>query len=93
MAAEFKLTCCQLALNIRERFQSCGIEAKKTRRIQASLFSTCCREGRFDTDCGGKREHGRDTALTQRDFRRIGISKRLCKVESGVAAALCHRSP
>jgi len=39
-------------------------------------------------DCGGKREHGRDAALMQGDFRRLGICKRLCKVESGVALRL-----
>jgi hypothetical protein len=51
------------------------------------------RRGRFDMDCGGKREHGRDAALTRRDFSRLGGSERLCKVESGVAATLCHRAP
>ena len=30
----------------------------------------------FDMDCGGKREHGRDAALVERDSRRPAISKR-----------------
>jgi len=44
-------------------------------------------------ECGGKREYGRKAALAWRDFCRTGIPWRLCKVKSGVAAALCHRAP
>ena len=29
----------------------------------------------------------------ERDFRGAGIFERLCKVESGVGAWLCHRTP
>ena len=58
------------------------------------IFSTRGCQGRFDVECGGKREYGRDAAFMRRDFRRVGNSKRLCKVKSGVAVRTIelHRS-
>jgi hypothetical protein len=64
-----------------------GYELGRKRQVERPAH-TCWREERFSMDCGGKREHGRDAALMQGDFRRLGICKRLCKVESGVALRL-----